>query len=162
MISDTDVERINTVITELRAAVEEELAAEQELRDFLLHHAETMSRALNDYQVRGVAGLENAFDQAIGSMERRGGEFVSKGYTRREAWKKFGAAIGAVAAVLAIPPSAVQIVSEVRSAIDGPSIPPVEEVIVVTPERRRPKSADPEHGNENSAHEHQHAAVSHS
>jgi hypothetical protein len=130
VISDADMERIRSLIAELRATVEDELAPGDELRDFLLHHARAMARALTDYQIRGPAALEDAFDQTVGAVGRRRGDFESKGYTRREVWKKFGALVGAVAATLAIPATTVQLTGEVRSAIDGPSAPPVEKVII--------------------------------
>ena len=109
VISGGDIQRIRSLIEELRAAVEEELGADRELRDFLLHHAMIMMRALNDYQVVGTAALEDALDQTVGAVQRRGREFESKGYTRREAWKKLGTVLAGVLLVLQIPQTAMEL-----------------------------------------------------
>jgi hypothetical protein len=130
VISDGDLERIRSLIAELRAAVEDELAPGDELRDFLLHHADVMARALDHYQIVGTSELQGALDQTLGAVQRRGGEFESKGYTRRDAWKRFAKLAAGVLVVLQVPQTAMELPSEIRGAIEGPPAPAPEKIVI--------------------------------
>ena len=130
VITETDLDHIRSLIAELVEATEKELPFEHELRDFLTDHIDAMLRALDEIQIVGAPALEDSFDRAIGAVERRSGEFAVKGYTRREAWKKFGAVLAGTLLVLQIPQTAMELPSEIRGAIESPPPPAVERVVI--------------------------------
>jgi hypothetical protein len=80
-----------------------------------------MTDALDDLGIRGSVALEDAYDQAIGAVTRKAGEVTQRGYTRREAWKKFGKVLVTVTAILQVPNTALQLPAEVRGVIEGPA-----------------------------------------
>lgn len=167
VLSEGDIDRIRSLVADLTAAIEDDLEAEYELRTFLLRHAKAMARALDHYQIVGTLELEDALDQAVGAVQRRGGEFESKGYTRREAWKRFAALAAGVLVVLQVPQTALELPGEIRDAIEGPPGPDdekvvIHETIIVAPEQARPEPAAPEHDKATSADAHKTAATSHS
>lgn len=158
VISDTDVQHIKSLLEELTTAINEDLKAEPDLCEFLLRHARNMADALDDLWIRGSAALEDAYDQAVGAAARKAGEVAERGYTRREAWKKFGHVLVTVTAILQVPNTALQLPAEVRGVIEGSSQPSTEnlninEKIVVEPEQESGAQAanEPEH-NRQKAH----------
>lgn len=140
--ADSDLDRILTLIRELRGEVRQDPGMDPALRDFLLRHADEMERALEDLAVRGPAALEDAFDHAYGAAMRRT-DLTAKSEASRGAWRKFGELVVAVAAVLQIATAGIALPGQVRQEIEGP--PPPAQVQV--PQQAPAASSDTEEPN---------------
>lgn len=127
MPSAPDVEHLKELISELLSQLQDDSSIDNDLRAFLLFHTEAMDRALNDLTVRGAVPLEEAFDRAVGALNRRA-DLTVRSDANPGVWKKFGNLLVAVAAVLQISTSAFVLPGQVRQAIEGPQPTQVEVV----------------------------------
>lgn len=69
-IEQSDLDRLRADLDVLRDDI---LASDlpTDLRRFLLEYVEDMSRALWDYQLRGIAAIEDVHDRIVGTLHRR-------------------------------------------------------------------------------------------
>jgi hypothetical protein len=133
-LSDDEQERIAQMISELQEAVLADPDMDADLGVFLLYHAGQMSRALRDLPVRGRAALEDAFDQAVGAVNRRM-DLTSRAEENPRAWAMFRDLMLVIAAVLAIAQASLTLPGQIRQELEGPppAPPPIVKVIEQPP-----------------------------
>ena len=146
VFSDSQLDGIRELISELGAEVDRTPGLDPSLRDFMLSHAVAMLRALEDLAVRGPVALEEAFDQAVGAAYRRKDLTVKK-ESDSGVWTKFQNLIIAVSAVLQIATSSFVLPSQIRQELEGPPPPqpPVVKIIEV-PAKSAPFTPDVQPG----------------
>ena len=119
MLTDSELERITALISELEEELKLDHNIDPELRDFLLIHVQTMARALRDLPIRGPVALEEALDQAVGAGFRRT-DLTVRSDTSPSAWHKFGNLIVVIAAALQIAGSSLTLPDQLRQALEAP------------------------------------------
>jgi hypothetical protein len=129
-----ELDNIRELIRELASEVEDDTKMSPSLRDFLCSHVLAMSTALDELGLRGPAALEDAFDQAVGAVQRRT-DLTTRIEDNKSAWTKFQNLLIGVAAILQITTTAFVLPGQVRQELEGPppSQPSVVEVIQVPP-----------------------------
>lgn len=132
-ISDSEVERIAHLISELQEEITSSEDLEPELRSFLLYHAHLMARALGTLGISGNAALEEAYDQATGAIIRRWDLLVQakEDEKKKSFWEKWFAVLAAVAAALQIATSALMLPGQIRQELEGPAPQPPAVVKVI-------------------------------
>lgn len=127
MPSESELEKLKGLISDLLNQLQSDSSIDSDLREFMLDHATAMEYALNDLTARGIVPLEEAFDRAVGALNRRM-DITVRAEANPGVWKRFGDLLVAVAAVLQISTSAFVLPGQVRQAIEGPQPTQVEVV----------------------------------
>jgi hypothetical protein len=128
--AESDMDKLKELISELLAQLkDDDSSIDTDLKAFLLSRTEEMARAVNKFEIRGLAGLEEAFDKTIGALNRRP-DLTARGKDDSGVWKKFAALLVTVAAVLQISTSSFMLPGQIRQAIEGTQPTPV---VVVAP-----------------------------
>lgn len=117
---------IRQQISDLLDVLESDSDLQAELRDLLIWNVRAMLRACDNYDLRGVAGISDAYNQAIGTMVNNWRVVKSSHGSSPATWKKVVAVLASVAALLGSS-------AEVITALEHPSASPagVERVVPV-------------------------------
>lgn len=127
------LDEIKKLIDDLLQALED-ADLDAELRGFLRRYARLLATAVADFKLRGIEGLEDAYDQALGALVIHRQDLIARVKedhpTVAQRLLKVMAAIGLS---LSVATSAVQLPGIVRAALEGPAKAPTSQIVIVEP-----------------------------
>lgn len=117
---------IRQQISDLLDVLESDSDLQAQLRDLLIWNVRAMLRACDNYDLRGVAGISDAYNQAIGTMVNNWHVVESRHGSSPATWKKVVAVLASVATLLGSS-------AGVITALEQPSASPAGVELVVLP-----------------------------